>query len=68
MAKTKDSTEALVSWTPPEQQAAPIAVHYSVWKIYTLRTEEFPAVLLHAGYENVKHLFYIIMRFLMIDQ
>ena len=27
MAKTKDSTEALVSWTPPEQQAAPIAVH-----------------------------------------
>jgi len=30
MAKTDDGTEALVSWTPPEQ-AAPITVHYSVW-------------------------------------
>jgi hypothetical protein len=33
-----------------------------------LHTEKFPAVLLYAGNEKVKHLFYVILCFWMVGQ
>jgi len=39
----------------------PIILQYAIYVLHILHTDGFPTVLLHAGNENIKHLFYTVV-------